>query len=426
MQIIDEIISKYSNEGLVPLLRSVPKELGQLPYYFHRNEIIHNQKLQRMVESDGKIWRYGDTGQKRQMSLVTQPPEFSESRREIERLEETPADPLFVCELQNATLVGKHAVAFTEDNRLLLNSVRNNHDKLRKAIRTTHIQDRINYLKPSEISTKGCRHLSVAFPMVAEKYSKTREPSNKYYGERSAYYPWIVEYLPKLVGLQIYQEKIGIEPVIVLQPDPPEWMVQSIRAFGFNNKIVTADEGIIKVERLVLNSHRHHNYGGQNMIGESHHPTSARHVFKRLRECFSANLDPSPDRVYVSRQDAPAGRRQVMNDQQLIETVKQYGFKPIKFSEHRFEDQVRIVYNADIILGVHGAGLVNMVFSQNPIIIEILSDSIPVSTYSDMAAILGYEYDYLFAEGVEPNIDPIEQNVKIDTEELTSIIKKHI
>ena len=64
--------------------------------------------------------------------------------------------------------------------------------------------------------------------------------------------------------------------------------------------------------------------------------------------------------------------RTIKNDEEVKQYLSSEGFKIIKLSEYNFEDQVSIFNTAETIIGLHGAGFANIVFSKpNTKIIEL-------------------------------------------------------
>jgi hypothetical protein len=69
-------------------------------------------------------------------------------------------------------------------------------------------------------------------------------------------------------------------------------------------------------------------------------------------------------RLFISRQDAKTAHgRRLQNAQEVIELVQRYDFEVVASEALSFQDQVRLFSEADIVVGAHGAGFTNLVFS---------------------------------------------------------------
>jgi Glycosyltransferase 61 len=93
-------------------------------------------------------------------------------------------------------------------------------------------------------------------------------------------------------------------------------------------------------------------------------------------------------RVYVSRRLASA--RRVLNEEQVVETVRSFGFETVCLEELPLLEQIRLFREAEAVIGPHGAGLANIVFSQpGTNLVEFLHDRglYKVPIFSELSAL---------------------------------------
>jgi len=80
-------------------------------------------------------------------------------------------------------------------------------------------------------------------------------------------------------------------------------------------------------------------------------------------------------KIYIARSDSISNikdLRSITNEEKVKQFLLQNGFKIIKLGELHFKDQVLTFNNADIIVGLHGAGFANLTFCKsNTKIIEL-------------------------------------------------------
>jgi capsular polysaccharide biosynthesis protein len=67
--------------------------------------------------------------------------------------------------------------------------------------------------------------------------------------------------------------------------------------------------------------------------------------------------------------------RKVLNYDELKIVLDEFGFKSYELENLSFQKQVEIFSSADIVMGPHGAGLVNMIFSEDPVVIELFPEN---------------------------------------------------
>lgn len=77
----------------------------------------------------------------------------------------------------------------------------------------------------------------------------------------------------------------------------------------------------------------------------------------------------SPKYIYISRSDARS--RRVCNETEVIKVLQRYGFESINLDGMSYFHQISLFSQASIIVGSHGAGLTNILFSSNATILEI-------------------------------------------------------
>jgi capsular polysaccharide biosynthesis protein len=84
---------------------------------------------------------------------------------------------------------------------------------------------------------------------------------------------------------------------------------------------------------------------------------------------------PAGARIYVSRRDTP--KRRLVNEEELFSELRKLGFSRIVPGEMSVPEQVSAFSNASVIVGPHGAGLTNIMFSPpDATIVEICSERI--------------------------------------------------
>ena len=101
-------------------------------------------------------------------------------------------------------------------------------------------------------------------------------------------------------------------------------------------------------------------------------------IIKWLRKKYlkkkSSNLKYSK-KIYINREDdSILENRRIINNNEVKNLLIKNGFKIVSLSNHSFKDQVKIFNNAKLIVGLHGAGFANLVFSKpNTKVVELSS-----------------------------------------------------
>jgi hypothetical protein len=96
-------------------------------------------------------------------------------------------------------------------------------------------------------------------------------------------------------------------------------------------------------------------------------------------------------RLYISRRDA--GTRQLLNEQELLSMLQSdFGFHPILNEDYDIMGQISIYREADVVMGPHGAGLTNVLFSEQPSLFVEMFNSVQQPFYPALSQALGVKY----------------------------------
>jgi len=89
-------------------------------------------------------------------------------------------------------------------------------------------------------------------------------------------------------------------------------------------------------------------------------------------------------------------KRRVENEPELEERLQSNGFRIVHCENISFRDQVGIFSGAKFIVGLHGAGLSNMVWADPPCkVLEIFPHGFFNDCYARLALTLSFEYEYV-------------------------------
>jgi capsular polysaccharide biosynthesis protein len=188
-----------------------------------------------------------------------------------------------------------------------------------------------------------------------------------------------------------------------------EYTWRSLELLGYSYTFLD-DKTPFSIDELILPSHA---ANSGNFI-----PT----LINSVRENFLSGLKPiKPFRkIYISRQKAK--RRRLLNEEQFIDKLKQYGFEVHCFEDYTFQQQLTLMNESIVVIGLHGAGLTNMLFMQaGTSVIELRKeDDTHNNCYFSLASALEIKYYYFKCEADDMNTQ--KANFKIPGSELNSLI----
>lgn len=114
------------------------------------------------------------------------------------------------------------------------------------------------------------------------------------------------------------------------------------------------------------------------------------------------------DRVYIKRKE---NSRTIINNDEIENIFKEYGFEIISFEDYNLVEQAYIVNNCTIIAGLHGAGFTNLIFSNDKLIVIELQNYAIVPTFFFLSYQLNLKYFPVFSTNSQTDIikDPYKQ-----------------
>lgn len=274
----------------------------------------------------------------------------------------------FVCELADVELVGPEAVAVTRENEYVfeesLGSIELLLRSLLGALGTGVIPRRGSTGSEPDIETA----VSLVGPWCR------------------GYYHWFSDYLLRLEGVEHYAEETGTQPTLIVPRDPPEWMLTSLELAGFGDyERLEWTASRARVRSLVVPSMRRETDLTKPPVGFIFSPRAYRWLGQRIRS--NVERAGEPTKVFVSREKA--AERHVVNQDELMAVLGDRGFEKYVLEELPFREQVRLFANAEAIVAPNGAGLINMIYGEDPDVVTLFGAYVN-ACYPNLADTLGF------------------------------------
>lgn len=197
----------------------------------------------------------------------------------------------------------------------------------------------------------------------------------------SNYFHWVIEGLTRLEGLRHYERVTGRKPVLIIDDNAPQFVLDSLEMMGFRERVVPWRSRMARAERLVVPSFR-------RLEGRT--SAKALDVVRAAVRIGIPEHAPAPLRnLFVSRRKA--ARRRVLNEREVLDGLGRWGFEPVVLEDLTFREQVALFSQARCVVAPHGAGLTNMLWSDAASIVELFGATV-VPCYFTLAHALGSRY----------------------------------
>lgn len=107
--------------------------------------------------------------------------------------------------------------------------------------------------------------------------------------------------------------------------------------------------------------------------------------------------------IYISRSSAP--KRKLLNEDEIVNHIKKLGFQVYTLEDMDFMSQVELFYDAKCVVGMHGAGFTNIIFSKDVNVVEIFPYQYVKPSYYLMTKAVGGRYFPVTGNGEEINVN---------------------
>ena len=227
------------------------------------------------------------------------------------------------------------------------------------------------------------------------------------YNRSTAFHHWFCEFLTQLQTIDEHFSNPEGDINIIVPADSPSWVYNSLNHLGYDqDSIVDWNHEPININHLFLPIPRF--IGGVN--GWKIFSRSACHWLRdRLQtqaKKESTLWGETSKRVYISRNDAR--QRKVTNETELMSILNQFGFEKYQLTQLSILDQVALFSNADLVVAPHGAGLTNILYSQDLSVIELFGNpetNIKIGPhYCLLSNTLNFNYRYIICGSNDENI----------------------
>lgn len=302
----------------------------------------------------------------------------------------------FVCELRDVSLIGHKPMVVTKDGRFVLDSIvptMEDNVKLDEVLRRVIVRHGFpktigGFTGKDRIKDRK-RELGLACLLTD--------------GLQRSYYHWVLEQLTKLRGVDEFRRQTGETPLLVLPKGKAPWMLELIELTGYGDAETFEWSGPRdgRAERLVLPSYPEPT------------PATCRWLRDRVLGAQSVPETDRNERVLIVRGDGPRWwRRAIVNQAEVEEALGALGFRAYRLADMSVAEQARLFARAEVVVGAHGAGFTNLVFSTSTNALELFGRDVRPH-FARLAHVLGLPYRYLLCEpasveGLEPPAGLIE------------------
>jgi hypothetical protein len=205
-------------------------------------------------------------------------------------------------------------------------------------------------------------------------------------GAKYYYYHWLIDSFARL-GLLKQIGRFEKVDYFLVPSYKTRYHKETLSHFGITEDKIIIEDSVphLQADYLMVTSYTQL---------ESHHPKWA---CEFLHNSFTLprNGKPTDKLIYIPRGDASVNRS-VLNEAELIETLKEYGFDIRFLSRSTVPEEAEFFNSAKLVLAAHGSGLTNIVFCEpGTKVIELFPDKYVRHDMYDICVKMDLEYHYI-------------------------------
>lgn len=310
----------------------------------------------------------------------------------------------FVCEIEQADIIGNYPVAFDRERNLILETT---------LPRFTSIEAHI----AKNISIKT---------IIASQFRKNDQQTaietacilTNPWGNN--YWHWTVDILTQLEGVEYYQQQTGIKPKLIVEKNLRSWQRDSLELLGYDkDNLIIWQDCRQTINKLIVPSFRR---SYEEIHGEISVAACQWLRQKILNEICRAedNFSSTSTKVIISRRKA-LGRR-IANENEVIEALEPLGFAIYILEEMSYLEQVKLFAQAQVIVAPHGAGLTNLIFADHPTILELFGAYVG-REFANLARGMGFKYGCLGCPPARGEMRQKDGDMVVNVNELIELLK---
>lgn len=239
------------------------------------------------------------------------------------------------------------------------------------------------------------------------------------------YWHWLFEVLPRLGILEKSKFKFKKEINYLLPSIKLPFQLDTLKELNIRiNKCLDGDNyKHLSCDRLITVDHPFI-FGNSPSRSMLHIPKwIITWLRKKFKDTKNFNKKKYSKKIFIDRVDATDLKsRHIINNDEVKMNLKKLGFKILVLSRVNFKEQVRIFQEAKIIVGLHGAGFANIIFSKKGIKVIELKSKTTGNTIKNLATTCNLNYKNISTSQKNKEFKGQQGNIFINIKKLNKII----
>lgn len=233
---------------------------------------------------------------------------------------------------------------------------------------------------------------------------------------------WLLDILPRL---KIFEQNNSIQEIdyFLLPELKYSFQYETLKMLDIPIHKILSDKKNrhVEAETLIVTDHPWYKKGHVH----DEMTNMPKWIISWLRQKFLsyAEYKNLSKRIYIDRSDSLFNHCKIVNSDIVWEFLKKKGFTKIKLTEINFRNQIGLFNSSNIIIGAHGAGLSNMIFSNpNTNVIEFQPKNYPNKFFPRVSEINSLNYNKIISKDLKFNTDKRPGDILVDLKDIERLL----
>jgi capsular polysaccharide biosynthesis protein len=227
------------------------------------------------------------------------------------------------------------------------------------------------------------------------------------------YYHFLLEILPRLFLVKDQAATLKL----IINKNIPSFIREYIELIKFKEIIFIEDTEVIFVEKLDFPSY--------SSRGLAYNETIIKEMAEWLQSKLFLKESNNYKKIFISRNNAKY--RNTVNETELFNILEKRGFVKFNLDNPSIIEQANFFKNAEYIIGSHGAGFSNMIYSPKcKLVIDIIHENHPQDCFYNLANVFDIDYYYFQCKGIGKDSYANNDDIIVDLTKFEKVINQYI
>ena len=190
-------------------------------------------------------------------------------------------------------------------------------------------------------------------------------------GGNNNYFHWMFDVLPKIGIFEIFNDIKKIN--YFLCPNLNSWQLKTLYLLGIKKNQCLSSVNFRHIQANNIITTPHPWLKSKNIIKDMENIPPWINTWLREKFIKKRSNKKFPKKIFIDRSDSNSNSRYIVNEKEVVNFLHSKGFVSIRLADLKFEDEVKLFYDAEMVVGLQGAGLTNLIYGSKNLLLFLVA-----------------------------------------------------